>query len=69
MHTYEHKKVNDDFRILHVCNTCGKVTVVISEQNKENTGCFFSLSVFGSDLCNIFENYCCYYYLMMFSNF
>lgn len=46
MRTYERKKVNDDFGILHVCNTCEKVTVVISEQNKENTGCFFFLVCF-----------------------
>lgn len=54
MHTYEHKKVNDDFRILHVCNTCEKVTVVISEQNKENTGCFFFPCLFLVLICVIF---------------
>lgn len=66
IHTYEYKKVNDVFRILHVCSKCEKVTILISDQNKENTGFlfFFFLSVFGSGLCDIFD-----YYLMMFSNF
>lgn len=63
-------KVNDVSRILHVCNKCEKVTILISDQNKENTNflVFFFLSAFGSGSCDIFENYS-YYFLMMFSNF
>lgn len=39
-------KVNDVSRILHVCNKCEKVTILISDQNKENTRFFLFVFVF-----------------------